>query len=66
MNKQDFLDWKRHPVTQLIYAQLASLVEQGKEELVTTAGADPVLDARKAGKITAFQDILETSFEDIE
>lgn len=65
MTSQDFTDWKRNPVTQVIYSQLNSLIEEGKNELVHTAGESPTLDSRKGGMIQAYQNILETTFEEI-
>ena len=64
MTKEDFHDWKRHPVTQTIFSYLNSLIAEGKTELAATAGVEPILDSRKAGKISAFQDILDMTFEE--
>lgn len=66
MTSQEFSDWKRHPVTKIIFEQLESLIAEGKNELATTAGESPTLDARKGGAIQAYQNILETTFEEIE
>lgn len=66
MTKEDFNDWKRHPITISIFAHLESLIQEGKDELALQAGSVPFLDARKGGKIAAFQDVLDMSFSETE
>lgn len=65
MTKNDFIDWKRHPVTQQVFSQLSERIESLSLELVAqVASADPRAMAEKAGAIQAFQHILEIEFEE--
>lgn len=66
MNSADFNDWKRHPITQGLFNEIERLLEYGKDELAATAGEDPALDSRKVGKIAAYRDILDITFEEVE
>lgn len=65
MTKQDFVDWKRHPVTQQVLSQLAARIEELKDELVGHAkeGETTVL-SHKAGAILAYQDIVLIEYEE--
>lgn len=64
MTKEEFSDWKRHPVTEFIHAVISDRIEQGKEELALSAGRDPIEDARKSGKLMAYSDFLDIGPED--
>ena len=66
MTSSDFTDWKRHPITQGVFIEIERLMEYGRYELGVTAGVDPVMDSRKVGKIAAYQDILDLTFEEVE
>lgn len=64
MNRQDFLDWKRHPVTQQVMGQLQARIEELKDELVGQAQfGNAVLQSFKAGAINAYQDIVLIEYE---
>lgn len=60
----NFLDWKRHPITQEVFIEIQQRIEGLKEELVYTAGADSVADGMKRGAILAFRDIIDMEMED--
>lgn len=64
MNKQDFYDWKRHPVTQAVFSQLASRVNDLKDGLSESAGTDPGFDRYRTGAIAAYNDMLKIEFEE--
>lgn len=65
MTKQDFYDWKRHPVTQQVFSQLQDRVQQIKDELTAQAAHVPQLElAEKAGAAKAFQHILDIDYEE--
>jgi hypothetical protein len=65
MTKSDFIDWKRHPVTQQVFSQIAERVEQIKEELMGQAAHVPQLElAEKAGAAKAFKHILDIDYEE--
>lgn len=61
----DFYDWKRHPVTQEVFHQLQTRVDQLKDELVTQAVmGNTTVQAHKAGLIQAFEFLLNIDFEE--
>lgn len=64
MTKSEFTDWKRHPVTQQVFAQLESRVAEITEELVFNAGKDSVADAERSGLIKAYRDLLLIDYEE--
>jgi hypothetical protein len=64
VTKQDFIDWKRHPVTQIVFSQLEALVAQRKEELAWSAGQDTYKDARTSGSILGLYELLNIEFEE--
>jgi hypothetical protein len=66
MNKADFIDWKRHPVTQVVFSQLKDRVQSLYEMLGDSAGTNPTQDARFVGAIQAYKDMLNIEFEDKE
>lgn len=63
MNAKDFYDWKRHPVTQSAFSQLAGRVNLIKETLAEHAGKDPGTDRFHVGYIAAFNDLLLMEYE---
>jgi len=63
LNKQDFIDWKRHPVTQVIFSQLSERVRLLQESLGDTAGENPLSDRFSVGAIQAYKDMLLMDFE---
>lgn len=65
MNSSDFADWKRHPITQLIFMEIERMIAYGKEELALTAGEDSVVDSKRVGKLIAYRDILDISFDEV-
>lgn len=65
MNSSDFADWKRHPITQLIFSEIERMIEYGKEELALTAGEDSGTDSKRVGKLIAYRDILDISFDEM-
>lgn len=66
MNKADFIDWKRHPVTQVVFSQLKERINTLYEMLGESAGQNPVQDSRFSGAIQAYKDMLQIDFEDNE
>jgi hypothetical protein len=63
VNKSDFIDWKRHPVTQVVFNQLASRVKELQEILGDSAGRNPIQDVEFVGAIKAYKDILNIEYE---
>lgn len=66
MNHQDYLDWKRHPLTMSMFDALHNNISALCTELGSSAGVDPLEDRFKAGYILACRDVLEQQFEEIE
>lgn len=66
MNKADFVDWKRHPVTQVVFSQLQERIQSLYEMLGDSAGQNSVQDARFSGAIQAYKDMLNIEFENDE
>ena len=64
MNKQDFIDWKHHPVTKMVFSQLANRVKSIQEVLGDTAGETPMQDRFLVGTIQAYKDVLLMEFEE--
>lgn len=66
MNKADFLDWQRHPMTTIVFSQLRERIQTLQNMLGDSAGLDPVQDSRFSGAIQAYKDMLNIDFEDNE
>lgn len=65
MTKSDFIDWKRHPVTQQVFSQLEARVTEIADQMVSQAGyIDPRMNAYMGGSIAAYKDMLLIDFEE--
>ena len=65
MTKSDFIDWKRHPVTQQVFSQLEARITEIVDQMVTQAGyIDPRTNAYMGGSIAAYKDMLLIDFEE--
>ena len=64
MNSNDFSDWKRHPVTQVIFSQLTQRILDIQEILSEHAGVNPVQDREYVGAIKAYKDMVNIEYED--
>jgi hypothetical protein len=65
-SKQEFLDWKSHPVTKKVFSGLREQEINMMEVLGTSAGLDSVEDRYKAGYIAAIRDFYLIRLEDTE
>ena len=63
MNKADFVDWKRHPVTQVVFSQLNQRINDLRAMLGDSAGVNPVQDSNFVGAIQAYKDIVNIEYE---
>lgn len=63
MNKADFIDWKRHPVTQVVFSQLNQRINDLRAMLGDSAGVNPVQDSNFVGAIQAYKDIVNIEYE---
>jgi len=66
VNKADFIDWKRHPVTQIVFSQLTQRIQDVQEILSEHAGVNPVQDREYVGAIKAYKDMINIEYEDQE
>lgn len=65
MTKEDFVDWKRHPVTQQVFSQLAERAGLLNEELIFQVALLPQSQmAEKAGYIKAIRDLVNIEYEE--
>lgn len=64
--KQDFLDWKQHPITKAVFAELKQREDDLKDALAVSAGLDPKEDSYRRGYIAAVRDFYLTTLEDKE
>ena len=63
MNKSEFMDWKQHPVTQEVFLQLKSRINELYEMLGDSAGQDSLQDSQFVGAIKAYKDMINIEFE---
>lgn len=63
MTKQDFADWKLHPVTKEVFNQLRQRIRDLQDVLGTSAGIDPLQDRHLVGGIAAYNDLLNIEYE---
>lgn len=64
--KQEFADWKSHPITKVVFDALREREVALLEILGTNAGENPLQDRYHAGYIAAVRDLYLTSAEDID
>lgn len=64
--KQDFFDWKQHPVTKKVFGGLQEQEATIVETLAVGAGLDPLQDRFYAGYIAALRDVYQVRLEDEE
>lgn len=65
MTKEEFVDWKRHPVTEQVFSELRHRVDVLTAEVVEQAAYIPQSEiAEKTGAIKAIRDLLTIEFEE--
>lgn len=65
MTASDFYDWKRHPVTQQVFAQLEDRVKQLIEQVIDqTPFMSQSEMSEKTGAIKATRDLLSIEFDE--
>ena len=62
--KEDFYDWYNSPVTKAVISRFNDEIEELTSKLVTSAGTDPIQDARYSGVILGLRALKDTSWED--
>jgi len=63
LNKSDFYDWKRHPVTQVVFSQIKERINTLKDMLGESAGENPIQDSKFVGALQAYKDLLNIEYE---
>jgi hypothetical protein len=66
MKRAEFIDWKRHPVTQVVLGQLESRIQEMQEILGASAGVNPMQDREFVGAIKAYKDMVTIDFDEEE
>lgn len=66
VSKDEFLDWKKNPVTIAVFASIVEKINLGATELSYSAGIDTSEDRYKTGMIAAYRDVLEVQLDDVE
>ena len=62
--KQDFLDWKQHPVTKRVFDGLREQEVLVTDQLVNAAGLEPLEDRYRVGYIAALRDLYLIRLDD--
>jgi len=65
IEKDDYIQWKHHPVTKQMMFWLRMRIQALQEDLGEKAGKDPGRDRYVAGAIRAYKDIEEINLEEI-
>lgn len=66
MTKEEFISWRSDPVTKRVFEEIETLIQNGTDELSVMAGENPIMDAKRVGKIAGLRDILGISFYELE
>jgi hypothetical protein len=66
VSREDFLDWKKNPVTQAFFKGLVDKINEGATELSYTAGDNQMNDVRRAAAIAVYRDILAVELDELE
>lgn len=65
MTKQDFLDWKAHPVTKAVFVSIGDRIASLKETLAgDVMSDDPKAAPQTVGAIKAFEFLMNIDYED--
>lgn len=64
-NAAEFADWKKHPITELVFDVLREQEQRKVHELSVVAGTHPPSDRYLAGYIAALRDVFLMDVEDI-
>jgi hypothetical protein len=64
VNREDFADWKRHPITQIVLSELAARAQSLTESLLEPYG-DHQHDDVHRGAIGAYRDLLNMTADEL-
>lgn len=63
ITKEEFVQWLDNPVTNEIFGEIRSRINDATQELRQVAGLDSGRDRYLCGAITAYEDILDINYE---
>ena len=66
LTKEDFLEWKKNPITQAVFDSIQLKINEGAIELSYMAGENQLQDRFKAGMIQAYRDVIDIQIEEVE
>ncbi len=66
ISKSDFQDWKSNPVTKAFYEAAQCRIDECKDLLSYSAGADSLQDRLLVGMVTAYREMQEFRVEDLQ
>ena len=66
VSKDDFLDWKKNPVTIAFFSSIIEKINLGATELSYSAGSNPTEERFKCGMIAAYRAILDVEIDELE
>ena len=66
LTQSDFTDWRQNKVTQAFFQAARERIDDAKELLSYSAGADPLADRELVGLIRAYRELQEFRLEDTE
>lgn len=66
LNQSDFTDWRSNRVTKAFFSAAQERIEDAKDLLSFSAGADPLADRQLVGLIQAYRELQEFRLEDTE
>jgi len=65
MTKQEFSDWKEHPVTMMVFKELEKRIALINEQLVDECGTNIVADIMRSTAIKCYRDLLKIDVDEI-
>lgn len=66
ISKEEFVDWQKNPVTQVVLAAIVEKINLGATELSYSAGLNREEDRFKCGMIHAYRSMLNIEFDELE
>lgn len=64
VSKEEFLEWKQHPVTEAFIEAIKDRITESTEFLVESAGKENGFDNYMRGFIKAYREVLEFEWRD--
>lgn len=58
-SKDEYLEWRNHPVTEAFLADVIDLMDKDIADLVNYAGEDPSADRKKCGRVEGLKQLAD-------